>query len=262
MTAREIMEKLFSLAEPRDFSGSCDTCKAGDPDRVVDRVAVAMFPTPDVVRAAADWGARLLIVHEPTYYNHWDEHHDERVENAKRALIEQSGMTIWRFHDHPHATRPDMIDTGQIRALALPGRTVPPDQVGPTRLILDEPITAAALAERIRDRWGLQHIRLCGDAHTSYGSISFMVGAPNGVLEELQRPDCGIVLVGETREWSIGEYVRDACQLGFSKSLLILGHGGSEREGMVYTADRLSELCPTLSVRYFESGEVYNDTVY
>ena len=87
-----------------------------------------------------------------------------------------------------------------------------------------------------------------------------MFGAPGGVLEELQDDACEILLVGETCEWSMGEYARDASQLGYKKALLILGHVGSERAGMVYTADVLKRMHPELEVRYFENGEVYTYT--
>lgn len=59
-----------------------------------------MFATPDVVRKAKETGAQLLVVHEPTYFNHWDEHSDEPFEVEKRRLIEESGITIYRYHDY------------------------------------------------------------------------------------------------------------------------------------------------------------------
>lgn len=61
-------------------------------------------------------------------------------------------------------------------------------------------------------------------------------------------------------EWSHCEYVRDAAQLGYKKAILILGHIGSERDGMVYTADILKKMHPELEVKYFESEEVYTYT--
>ena len=68
MKAYEIMEDLFSLSGPLFSERTCDTIKAGDPNAEVSKVAVSMFATVDIVRQAQDWGAQLLIVHEPTYY--------------------------------------------------------------------------------------------------------------------------------------------------------------------------------------------------
>ena len=70
MKAYEIVNDLFSLASRMGDGQTCDTIKAGDPNTEVTKVAVSMFATVDIVRQAQDWGAQLLIVHEPTYYNH------------------------------------------------------------------------------------------------------------------------------------------------------------------------------------------------
>ena len=88
-----------------------------------------------------------------------------------------------------------------------------------------------------------------------------MFGGPgNGAFTELQRDECEVVLIGETCEWMLGEYARDAAQLGYKKAVIIMGHIGSERDGMIYTADILKEKHPELDVKYFECGEVYQYT--
>ena len=109
MKAIEIMNELFEMAEKRDYSDSCDTCKNGDPNVEVSKVGVAMVVTPEVIREVKDWGAQLLITHEPTYYNHLEKHSDKKIENKKREIIQESGITIYRYHDHPHYTKPDII---------------------------------------------------------------------------------------------------------------------------------------------------------
>ena len=121
MKAYEILDDLFSLSKPLGGERTCDTLKAGDPNTEVTKVAVAMFATVDVVREVREWGAQLLIVHEPLYYNHWDEHTEDFFEVEKRRLIEESGITIYRFHDHPHYTDPDIITTGELKCLELDG---------------------------------------------------------------------------------------------------------------------------------------------
>ena len=80
MKAYEIMNLLFSWAEAGTFERTCDTKKCGDENVEVKKVAVAMFGTLGVVKAAKEWGAELLVVHEPLYYTHMDEHTDEKGE--------------------------------------------------------------------------------------------------------------------------------------------------------------------------------------
>lgn len=75
----DIINRLKESADERDFSKTCDTCKSGDMDRDIKKVAVTMFATPDIIRRAKEWGAQLMLVHEPLYYNHMDNKSDEKI---------------------------------------------------------------------------------------------------------------------------------------------------------------------------------------
>ena len=66
-----------------------------------------------------------------------------------------------------------------------------------------------------------------------------------------------MVVVGEACEWHHYEYARDAAQLGRKKAVLVLGHVGSERDGMAYIASLLAARLPDVEFRYFDCGEVY-----
>ena len=259
MKATEIMQKLFDLArKDADFSHTCDTCKAGDPEREVTKAAVTMTATPEVVQAAAEWGAELLIVHEPTYYDHWDNWTDEAQQCEKRRRIDETGMVIWRYHDHPHRTVPDIIVKGVYRQLGIKGRL---EDTGYGRFVLDEPMTALQLAKTIEERLGLKHVRIAGAKDIPSTHISGVFGsADDAVYNDLMDDWCEIALTGETCEWRTAEYARDAAQLGRNKSLIVLTHVGSERDGMKYAAEVLKEVCPELEVKYFESGAVYSYT--
>ena len=261
MKAYEVMQKLYTFGAGKDYTDSCDGIKAGSADAEVQRVAVAMTATVDVVRQAAAWGAQLLVVHEPTYYNHMDEHSDEAVERAKRSFIESTGITIYRFHDHPHRERPDMICAGEVLQMALGGEADFDFEMNDlVRIKLGEPITAVQLAEKLQQNLGIRHLRICGARDIPSTNISARFGAPFGTFEELMRPETEILLTGESNEWTMPEYARDAAQLGFNKTVIIMGHVGSERDGMLYIADKLRELCPELTVQYFDCGEVYTYT--
>lgn len=260
MKALEIINDLFSLARPVSFEQTCDTLKAGDPNVEVAKVAVAMFGTVDIIRQASTWGAELLIVHEPIYYNHYDEHSDDPFECEKRKLIEESGLTIYRFHDHPHCTDPDIITTGEINYLGLDCTIEKTDVFDLTRLHLKNPITPRALAKYMEDTLGIAHIAIVGAADEPCTNVSLMVGTPGGYETEMRRSDTEIIVTGEISECCLGEHIRDAAQLGHRKAFLVLGHVGSERDGMKYTAEILKKRQPQLDVRYFECGEIYTYT--
>jgi putative NIF3 family GTP cyclohydrolase 1 type 2 len=79
-----------------------DTFKSGDPTKELTGIAVAWMSYTEAIQRALDLNCNLLITHEPTYYDHWDK--DESVfrfpqAQAKKALIEKSGIIILRCHD-------------------------------------------------------------------------------------------------------------------------------------------------------------------
>ncbi len=256
MKAYEIMEGLFALADMSDFGNTCDTLKCGSAQKETERIGVTMFATPNVIKDVHAWGAQLLIVHEPTYYNHLDKHSDDPIELEKRALLESTGMTVYRYHDHPHVAVPDMISLGMFRALELKGEYERDDD-GLIRFHLDDAVTPRDLAGLLKERLDIKHLRIAGCIDTPCKVLSGKFGSPGGVGRELRSDKCEIVLVGEVCEWSDCEYARDAAQLGHKKAIIAMGHIPSERNGMKYIAEILKKKYPCLEVKYFESGEVF-----
>ena len=56
-----------------------------------------------VIRKAAAAGANLIIAHEPTWFNGSDETdwcQNDSVYLAKKKLLDEYHIAIWRFHDH------------------------------------------------------------------------------------------------------------------------------------------------------------------
>lgn len=239
---------------------TCDTIKSGSPDKELCRVAVTMFATVDTVRRAKEWGADMLIVHEPTYYDHMDVIKDTPVTAAKRALIEDSGITIYRYHDHMHHRDVDQIPEGELYYLDLKGKLEKTPYSASYLFISDEPISALELAHRMEKDLGIAHVRIAGERNKRSTVIAACFGTPGGVFDLLRDERVEIVLTGEACEWMLGEYARDAAALGFNKTLIVMGHIGSERDGMRLLAKRLSESHKEFETRYIECGEVYTYT--
>ncbi len=260
MKCEEIIQWLCSFSFRQDYEKTCDNFKSGSSYIDIKKIGVAMFATPTVIKKAKKWGAELLIVHEPLYYNHHDVHSQDKIECAKRELLEKSGIAVYRFHDHPHYTRPDMIAAGELKYMGLDGDIEYTDTFDLVRIKLKEKMTARELAILIEKRLDIKHVRISGNADTPIGNISCMFGAPGGLLDELKNDGCEVLIGGEVCEWSLCEYARDAAELGFKKAVITLGHVGSERAGMIYISELLSERFNDIEIKYFECGEVYSYT--
>ena len=259
MKCIELFNELKSMAAlPVSEDKTCDTFKSGNPEAEITKVATTMFATPDVIREAAEWGANLLIVHEPTYYNHMDNEVDYPIAKEKKKLIEEKGLTIFRFHDYAHSFEPDIICEGQLTFLDLPGQFKKGKYFATNSYILDDEITAVELAKIIEKNMGIKHVRIAGNPDAVGRKISCSFGTPGHLEEGLSEND--FVLTGEICEWGLGEMARDYAQLGYNKAILVMGHIGSERCGMKILAERITELHPELEAKYIECGEVYSYT--
>lgn len=260
MNSKELMEKIFLMDTTANYSRTCDTFKAGDMYREIKKVGVCMFATVDVIKEAAKWGADLLITHEPVYYNHMDDVsklQTNPVYLAKKAIIDESGMAICRLHDHMHHANLDRIALGEMECLGLEYTHVANPYYAVNRFELKEPIKASLLLERIKTVLGVRHARLCGDADMEITHISGCFGTPGHILDEINDEWGQMVLAGEADEWSTCEYIRDAAALGFEKAMIVMGHCGSERDGMILLADEIRKAHPELDVKYFECDEPF-----
>ena len=119
LTARQIIERIQKQVGVEWRKDTVDTFKIGNPDAPVKGIATSFSATLDVCQRAHAAGLNLIIVHEPTFYNHTDETKDlsGEVYETKRNFIEKNGLVVWRFHDHWHARRPDGVFTGMTTAL-------------------------------------------------------------------------------------------------------------------------------------------------
>lgn len=256
MKAKELIEIINKGATPPD--PTCDTVKSGDPEKIIKKVGVTMFATVDVIKQASAWGADMLIVHEPTYYDHYDVIKETPVTLAKQKLINESGILIYRYHDNMHYRDKDLISYGQAKYLGLGGKIEKTRFLGSSMLECDTPVSAGELVLKMKNELGIPHVRVAGETEKKYTKIALCFGTPSGVLDLLIE-EAEIVITGEASEWKIAEYARDAALLGMDKALIVMGHIGSEAGGMMVLADDLANKYKELDVRYFESGAVYKN---
>ncbi len=257
MNSKELMDELFLMDTTADYTNTRDTFKAGDMYREIKKVGVCMFSPVNVLKAAAEWGADLLIVHESTYINMGDKTESDLVYLGKKEIVEKSGMAICRIHDHMHHAYPDRIGLGEMENLGLEYSHVANPYYAVNRYELKEPIKASLLLERIKTVLGVRYARLCGDADMEITHISGCFGTPGHILDEINEEWGQMVLAGEAAEWCTCEYIRDAAALGFKKAMIVMGHCGSERDGMILLADEIRKAHPELDVKYFECDEPF-----
>ncbi|MBO5375170.1 MAG: Nif3-like dinuclear metal center hexameric protein, partial [Clostridia bacterium] len=223
-------------------------------------VGVCMMPTVDVLKEAHAWGTDLLIVHEPMFYDHMEDYEENDVVRAKIELAKGTGMTIFRYHDYLHFREDDIITNSLVDKLELEYTMEPSGSLVCRIVTLKEPITATELAKHIENKLGIERVRISGERNKKSTKIATCLGSIGNIKGYIARDDVEIVINGELCEWADAEFARDASALGMNKSLIVLGHVCSERDGMHQLALDLKEKYPALEIRYFESGDAYTYT--
>jgi len=257
LTSSQIIERIQQQVGVPWRSRTVDTFKVGNPETVVKGIATSFSATLDVCQRAAASGKNLIIVHEPTFYNHLDETKDLNGDmyRIKRSFIDKNNLVVWRFHDHWHDRRPDGILTGMVAAL---GWGEYQSDRTPEIFVLPS-LSLETLVKNIQKQLEIRSLRVIGDAHMNVSRVALAPGYNDlrEVMRWLDKPEIEVLAIGETREWEGVEYARDAVAAGRNKALIILGHVPSEESGMKECARWLKTFIPEVPVEYLPGGEPF-----
>lgn len=257
VTARELVTRLTG-ATGCHLEKTLDTIKWGNPETVVTGMAVTFMGTYEVLRRAAERGLNFVMTHEPVFYNHMDDKQrlaGDAVFAAKCALMEQKGLVVWRFHDYPHAQRPDAILAGMTEALGWKAYQSRDD----AHLFELPETTLGELAGMLKGRLGAAVVRGVGRQEMRVRRVALSPGSPgaDNHLRFLQRGDVEVLVTGETAEWETNEYVRDAAAAGMTKGLVLVGHRNSEEAGMEFVARWARGIVTEVPVEYVGAGDPF-----
>lgn len=257
LTASQVIERIKMQVHVPWRSRTVDAFKAGNPDTVVKGIATSFSATLDVCQRAAASGKNLIIVHEPTFYNHLDETKDlnSEIYRIKRSFIEEHNLVVWRFHDHWHDRKPDGILAGMVEALGWEIYQT----AGNSEIFVLPTSSLESLVESIQKALEIRALRVIGDGRMKVSRVGLAPGYNDlrGMIRWLDRPDVDVLVIGETREWEGVEYARDAVTAGRKKALIILGHVPSEERGMKECARWLKTFIPEVPIEYLQGGEPF-----
>ncbi|MBC7235841.1 MAG: Nif3-like dinuclear metal center hexameric protein [Chloroflexi bacterium] len=257
-TVEQVLATIFATIPGAPPVDTVDTIKVGDPAQEVSGIVTTFLATHDVIRQTIARGANLIITHEPTFYNHRDEVDwlaDDPVYEAKRRLLEEQGIAVWRLHDSWHMRRPDGIMTGVLRQLEWAEYALP-ELPGLCEI---PPISLDALVAWFKAKMGICNLRLIGDGEMICRRVGLAIGASGGRrhITALGQAKLDVLAVGELHEWETAEYVRDAQAQGRRQALVVLGHAASEEAGMGYLAEWLAERLPEVEIVHIPAGDAF-----
>lgn len=268
MKNEEIIEKILAYHPNLPNYEGCDGYKCGNPKEECKGVAVALVPTVDVIKRAAEAGCNLLVTHEPIFYqtpdfDGWKGDFTNKIYEEKMEIIQTTGMTVWRDHDHMHAHKPDSIFSGVIKELEWEKYYIDPEsEISVCMYLFEVPdLKIRDIAEHLKKTLGLNGMKYMGDLDHTVKKIA-LVGHlyPNCFLEDhmdeegfyhdyameimkvMEEKGVELIIPGEIIEWTVLAYIRDAIDMEKNMACLSMGHFNLEELGMKDFTQKIEKL--------------------
>jgi len=274
MTVKEIIKAVIAKTgvEPLPPEKTCDHLMAGSMDMEVTKVVTTFMATVDVINKAAEIGANFIITHEPTWFNGPDKIdwvQNDPVYLAKKKLIEEKGIAIWRFHDHMHFANEDGIyrgfelETGWgAYRMSVPENAEWIDKFG---ACYDLPeTTLRELCQFFKDKMEMDVVQIVGNPDMKVKRVSVLVGGGSlGLgdetmpMQHMEKQNVDVAICGDITEWTLSAYVRDAAMLGMNKGMLVLGHERSEEAGMKHMVEWMQDIVDGTEVVFIDAEEPF-----
>ena len=261
LSIQETIERILQDIPGERWEDTVDVVKTGDPTQEVTGIATTFLASQAVIEKAIQSGINFIITHEPIFYNHLDRVgwlENNPVYQAKRKLLDDHQVVVWRFHDYWHSHQPDGIYTGVIRQLGW-DQYLDPNTDQPIYSLPQS--TVGRLAAELKEKLGAKAVRVVGDLEMPCRRVGFLVGAGGAEYAINFSSAVGSVdalICGEGGgEWETCEYFRDAITQGRKQALLLIGHAASEESGMAYLAEWLRERFPGIPITHIPLGEPF-----
>lgn len=259
LRVQDVINTVIRGVNTEVLEKTVDTLKIGDARNNVTGIVTTFTASIDVIKEAIKLGANMIITHEPTFYDHKDViswQNGCNVYETKHRLIKNSNLAIWRLHDYWHMIKPDGIMTGIASQLGWESYADNNDNW----IYSIPPLKLSVLETILKERLNASAVRTIGNVEMMCSRVGFLPGAAyiEKQIEFLKSDTFDVLICGETIEWMICEYVRDAVQVGENKSLIILGHANSEEAGMKYLAEWLKLLITEIPIHFVPAGDPFN----
>lgn len=264
-TAQALLDRVQQHIGVPWHDDDVDGILAGDPATVATGVVTTSMATLDVLHAAAQIGANIVVTAAPVFYTRPmravasgstapDVMADDPVLAAKRDVIERHGLVVIRLARHWHQRVPDPRAVGLATRMGWATRQRSGDglvyDIASTRL----DTLARDLITRLGIRGGLRAI---GDRALVVRRVGLLPGVSRVEAAIAMLPGVDAIVAGEVWEWETAAYVQDVVYAGLPKGLLSIGRAVSEAPGMQLCAEWLGTIVPEVPVRFIDAGDPY-----
>lgn len=256
MKLKEIINKLNDLA-PIQYSESWDNpgLLVGDDEKDVQRIYIALDATGDVIEAANEKKADLILTHHPLIFHpvrrvSADDHVGKRV-----MRIIACNMSLFTMHTDFDITC--MANEAAAKLSLIETKVLEPtlsEDFGLGAMgYLKEDLSLKELAEMTKSVFNIENVTVYGDLNDTIVKVAILPGSGSSAIDSACIEGCDVLITGD-----VGHHDgTDALEKGLN--VIDAGHYGIEKLFVSFMKDYITNFLP--GVEAFEDDTIRKFTV-
>ncbi len=238
LTVKKIIDIIngfapFDLAENWDNSG----LQAGDPDGEIQKIMVSLDVSKEVMEAARDWGADLVLSHHPLQMTPVKSIDFSKMPGSAIGLAAREHISIISAHTNLDKAVDGLNDYfAQIMGVNCDESLCPDSNKAASHLDeskgqlqglgrighLKSVLSLRDLALNVKERLGLEHLRVIGDLDLQVDRVALCTGSGGSLMDCFLGSSADVYITGDVK-------YHEARQVEINhKGLIDVGHFASE----------------------------------
>jgi len=257
LTAQQVADRIRSSVGVPWRPQSLDGFKVGDPSTPVTGIATTVMVDINTLKRAVADRQNFIVTQEPIFYSNNDDPGNrakDAVYLAKKAVIDEHRLVVWRFAEHWNARQPNEAAKALAASLKWTGAEAP----DAPQLYRVPETTLAGLVGQVRSRLPLRGgLRMVGQPGMRVRSVYLSPGMTSlaNAVGSLQKAD--VILAGEPREWEAIPYALDTWSAERGKGLIAIGRVVSEGPSVHACATWIRSILPDVRVESIPTTDPY-----
>ena len=246
MKCREIIKVLEQDYDP-SFAESWDNVGllAGDRDREVEKVFLALDVTDETLKAAVEFGADLMLTHHPLIFSGMKRVVEEDFIGRRVIGLIKNDISYYAMH-----TNFDILGMAELSAdyLKLTDREVLEvtfEEEGRTEGIgrigmLPKEMTLKECGTFVKEQFSLPHVTVYGDLTRPVRRAAICTGSGKSLMKDVLKKKADVYVTGDI------DYHTAIDAMAQGVTIIDAGHYGTEYIFMEYMKDQLAKKLPQL----------------